>query len=58
MTENDINSEVKENRADLEMLNKKLDALIEILKKEGITSKEEVEDMAKNIIMGTDTDDD
>ncbi|MBD3163942.1 hypothetical protein GF323_01970 [Candidatus Woesearchaeota archaeon] len=41
---------VKENKATIKMLEKKLDALIEILNKEGITTLEEVDALSREKI--------
>jgi hypothetical protein len=44
--------EIKETKAKLEMLNNKVNALILILNKEGITTKEEVDEAVNDIIQG------
>lgn len=46
----DLQMEVKENKANIQMLSNKLNALIEILKKEGVTTQEEVEAIVKEMM--------
>ncbi len=45
----EIEKTVAENKAMLKMLELKFDALIELLAKEGILTKEEIEDEIKNL---------
>jgi hypothetical protein len=52
MPENE--AEIKENKARIEMLDKRIDAITKILVKEGITTKEEVEESTKELIGGKD----
>jgi hypothetical protein len=49
--------QICENKANIELLEKRLDAIIKILNKEGITTKEEVESMTKDMIEGREPDD-
>ena len=50
MTDVDTRLQTTENKANIVMLNNKLNALIAILKKEGITAIEEVDAMANDIM--------
>jgi len=50
----DIKETVKESKADIQFLAKKLDAVIKILEKEGVLTKAEVEARVKGDIEGDD----
>jgi hypothetical protein len=52
MTDLDTQVEVKESKAKIAVLENKINALVKILEKEGITTKEEVEESTKRIIDG------
>ncbi|MBR9699455.1 hypothetical protein GOV09_03310 [Candidatus Woesearchaeota archaeon] len=43
-------TQVSENKANIELLSKKIDALMNILEKEGITTKEELDSLTKELI--------
>jgi hypothetical protein len=47
---NENNVQTRENKANIEMLRNKINALIKILEKEGVTTKEEVDSLTKEII--------
>lgn len=50
MTDLDMLVDVKETKAKAEMLNNKINALILILEKEGVTTKAEVESLAHELL--------
>ncbi len=54
MAEEDLKMEIHEASASVKMLDKKLEALIQILEKEGITTKDEVEEKTSGLLGGQD----
>ncbi len=50
MTQIDQQISIRENKAQIILLNKKIDALIAILEKEGVASSQEVSELTKELI--------
>ena len=50
----DIQEDVKESKAKIEELAKRIDALTKIMVKEGITTEEEADEMTQRLIEGKD----